>query len=606
MPSSDEPERILPCPSIAISDGRPYSERFSDIYHPAEAVAAARAVFVDGNRLGERFADARGCFVIAELGFGLGINFLAAVDLWRTVAPGQARLHYIGVEAFPPAAAQIKAAHAAVGCDPATTGWLCGLLPPRWPGWHHVDCGGGIALSLIYQDALSALADADFAADAWFLDGFAPDCNPRMWDARLLAEVARLTAAGGSCATYSSAGQVRRNLADAGFSVRRQAGFAHKREMLCGRKPGRRIASRRPAKVLVIGAGIAGRCVARSLQRRAVGVQLIASNIRHSASTVPRLLQTPRVTPSLAAHSRLSLACFAYAQAQALQAGGRQCGALLLAGNDAQRARHDRIRRHRWPDSLIVPMDAAAASDCAGVTLERDALWLPQAVSAVSADVFARLPEARFIDDQIVRLEDSDAGVTAVSGSGQRFCADAVVLCCADAAADLAADLRFDFSLHSGVAIKLRRRAGARTPKAALLYGHILNPDCRASGDWLCASDCDLAADGDRQGRIEAYLPQSLAGNYRVCPETLWQGTRAALADRMPALGRAGKRVYMLAGLGARGHALAFLLAEALAAQMTDEPVPLPVSLRRASDPARFADLRRQFPVGAAKASASA
>ena len=313
-------------------------------------------MFVDGNRLAGRFAGAAGCFTVAELGFGLGINFLATVDCWRASAPPAARLHYIAVEAFPPDRAQIGRAHAALGCDPAAAAWLGKLLPGRWPGWHHVDCGERIALTLIYQDAAAALADADFAADAWFLDGFAPDRNPHMWSQQLLGHVGRLTAAGGSCATYSSAARVRRNLAMAGFEVFRRPGFAGKREMLCGRKPGERPAAATPERVLVVGAGIAGRSVARSLQVRGIKARVLAGRGRPAASEVPRLLQTPRVSASLAAASRLSLACFAYARAQVLQAGGRQGGALLLASQ----------RRPAPPPGAHRPPPLARFADRAG------------------------------------------------------------------------------------------------------------------------------------------------------------------------------------------------------------------------------------------------
>ena len=590
--SGPEPEadiqRILPRPSIAVVDGKPHCRQFSDIYHPAQAAAAAGAVFLDGNRLAGRFAGASGCLTVAELGFGLGLNFLATVDLWCAVAPGPARLHYIAVEGFPPERGQIAHAHAVIGSDRKASGWLCDLLPERWPGWHHVDCGRRIALTLIYQDAPAALADADFAADAWFLDGFAPDRNPRMWSRQLLGDVGRLTAPGGSCATYTSAVRVRRNLAAAGFEVFRRPGFAGKREMLCGRKPGRRPKPAVPERVLVVGAGIAGRCVARSLGERGIRARVLASRTRPPASEVPRLLQTPRVSATLAAGSRLSLACFAYAQARALQAGGRQCGALMLAHNQAERARQQRIGRHRWPDSLIEPVTAAEAGERAGVRIGCSGLWIPQATCADSARLLAGLPAAQLPDGLVAGLENTGSGPVAVTAGGERFPADAVVLCCADAAADLVAGLDLKFSRRPGAALKLRRRAGAGAFKIALLYGHVLNPDCRGEGSWLCTSD---SGPGDRDaGRdeIDRYLPDFLAGSCRGCPETLWRGMRAALADRLPAAGPAGEGVHLLAGLGSRGHALAFLLAEAVVAQMTGEAVPLPVSLRQAISPARF------------------
>ena len=73
------------------------------------------------------------------------------------------------------------------------------------------------------------------AADAWFLDGFSPAKNPELWSPDLMREVARHTAPGGSFATYTAAGHVRRALAEAGFSVNRAPGFGRKRHMSVGR-----------------------------------------------------------------------------------------------------------------------------------------------------------------------------------------------------------------------------------------------------------------------------------------------------------------------------------------------------------------------------------
>ncbi|WP_258087706.1 MnmC family methyltransferase, partial [Xenorhabdus bovienii] len=77
-----------------------------------------------------------------------------------------------------------------------------------------------------------------FTADAWFLDGFSPAKNPELWDAGLMAQVGAHTKTGGTAATYTAAGFVRRNLADAGFAVTRVKGFGRKRHMTTCLKDG--------------------------------------------------------------------------------------------------------------------------------------------------------------------------------------------------------------------------------------------------------------------------------------------------------------------------------------------------------------------------------
>ena len=49
-----------------------------------------------------------------------------------------------------------------------------------------------------------------------------------------MADVGRHTAPGGTLATYTAAGHVRRALAEAGFAVERRPGFGRKRHMTVG------------------------------------------------------------------------------------------------------------------------------------------------------------------------------------------------------------------------------------------------------------------------------------------------------------------------------------------------------------------------------------
>ncbi|MCX7644844.1 MAG: tRNA (5-methylaminomethyl-2-thiouridine)(34)-methyltransferase MnmD [Rhodobacteraceae bacterium] len=209
--------------------GVPVSARFGDPYFSLEdGLAESRHVFLAGNGLPGRFRDG---FRIAETGFGTGLNFLAALAAWRAAgAPG--RLSFTSFEAFPLAAG---AAGAALAAFPALAGPAAELLAR----WDDLGAGatfaGGVTLTVIAGDARATLPRWEGTADAWFLDGFAPARNPELWEAPLLAEVARHTAPGGTFATYTAAGAVRRALAAAGFAVARLPGYGRKRHMTAGR-----------------------------------------------------------------------------------------------------------------------------------------------------------------------------------------------------------------------------------------------------------------------------------------------------------------------------------------------------------------------------------
>ena len=93
---------------------------------------------------------------------------------------------------------------------------------------------GPADLTVIAGDARTTLPAWQGRADAWFLDGFSPARNPELWCPALMQNVADHTERGGSFATYSAAGHVRRALRAAGFAVTKAKGFGMKREMSRG------------------------------------------------------------------------------------------------------------------------------------------------------------------------------------------------------------------------------------------------------------------------------------------------------------------------------------------------------------------------------------
>jgi tRNA 5-methylaminomethyl-2-thiouridine biosynthesis bifunctional protein len=193
-------------------------------------------VFVQGNRLAERFAALCGAqsFAIGETGFGTGLNFLCAWQLFEQAAAADARLEFHSVEAFPLDADALRAALALWPALRAPAQALCAAWAGAAPGRHRLQFGR-VHLLLDIDDVATALPCwAGHSIDAWFLDGFAPAKNPAMWADPVLAEVARASRPGASLATYTSAGRVRRGLQRCGFEVRRVPGFGSKREMLVG------------------------------------------------------------------------------------------------------------------------------------------------------------------------------------------------------------------------------------------------------------------------------------------------------------------------------------------------------------------------------------
>ncbi|MFA7267921.1 MAG: tRNA (5-methylaminomethyl-2-thiouridine)(34)-methyltransferase MnmD [Sterolibacterium sp.] len=218
-------------------DGTPYSAEYDDVYHAAAGgLAQARHVFLGGNGLPERWRGQER-FVILETGFGLGLNFLATWQVWRSDPQRCKRLHFVSFEKHPLTSVDLASLHRRWPELADLSDQLQRQWPLPMPGIHllHFD-EGRVILKLCFDDAAESLLQPALGApvDAFFLDGFSPSKNPALWSPHLLKSLEQLAAAGATLATWTVAGTVRKGLAAAGFEVSKTTGFGNKREMLRG------------------------------------------------------------------------------------------------------------------------------------------------------------------------------------------------------------------------------------------------------------------------------------------------------------------------------------------------------------------------------------
>jgi tRNA U34 5-methylaminomethyl-2-thiouridine-forming methyltransferase MnmC len=208
-------------------DGIPVSTRFDDPYFSlGNGFEETRHVFLSGNDLPRRFHNG---FSIGELGFGTGLNLIVTLIAWRRAGiPGV--LHFTSFEAFPMTAGEMARAlrlfpDALETAEPLLDQWASGARCLQLPD---------LRAEIILGDARKTLPEWSGVVNAWYLDGFSPARNPELWEPALLDEVAAHTAPGGTFATYTAAGFVRRALQTAGFCVERRVGYGHKRHMSAG------------------------------------------------------------------------------------------------------------------------------------------------------------------------------------------------------------------------------------------------------------------------------------------------------------------------------------------------------------------------------------
>jgi tRNA U34 5-methylaminomethyl-2-thiouridine-forming methyltransferase MnmC len=234
---------LIPATVAFRPNGSPYSPLYGDIYHSVVgSLAQARYVFLQGNGLPGRWQE-RAEFIVLETGFGMGINFLTTWAAWRADPARGERLHFVSIEKHPFSAGDLRLTHAAT-VDDESVAALAERLAAAWPvltpGTHTLAFdNGSVTLTLIFGDAVDVLPTLELRADAIYLDGFAPAKNPGIWTPSIFASLAKLAADNATFSTYTSAGDVKRALLQAGFEYKKVPGFGWKRAMLVGRFPPR-------------------------------------------------------------------------------------------------------------------------------------------------------------------------------------------------------------------------------------------------------------------------------------------------------------------------------------------------------------------------------
>ncbi|WP_341520793.1 bifunctional tRNA (5-methylaminomethyl-2-thiouridine)(34)-methyltransferase MnmD/FAD-dependent 5-carboxymethylaminomethyl-2-thiouridine(34) oxidoreductase MnmC [Pseudomonas sp. G.S.17] len=635
--------------------GNPHSREFSDVYFSTESgLAETRHVFLVQNDLRNRFTalPEHGRLVIGETGFGTGLNFLCAWQLFEECATVGARLHFISVEKFPLSLTDLQRS---LTLWPELAGFaeqLLGQYVAVHEGFQRfVFDGGRVTLTLLIGDVLDMLPQLDGQIDAWFLDGFAPAKNPEMWTPELFAELARLAAPDSTIGTFTSTGWVRRALNAAGFKMKRVPGIGHKWEVLRGvfvglpedapAMPAAKPWFARPSKyagerkALVIGAGMAGCTTAASLAARGWQVSLLErhAEVAQEASGNPQGVLYLKLSAHGTALSQLILSGFGYTRRalERLQRGidWDGCGVLQLAFNDKEAQRQAQLAEAFSPE-LLQLVDKSDAQARSGITLNSGGLFFPEGGwvhPPALCRAHATHPNIQLQPHREV-VELRRAGDQWQAWDGEVLLDSAPVVILAGAA-----DIK-RFPASAELPLKRIRGQITRLPQTeasqalstvVCAEGYVAPPrlgehTLGASFDFKNEDLNTTAADHLGNLQLLQEISEDLVerlGAHRLAPEDL-QGRAAfrctspdylpivgPLADKdaftqtYAALGKDARQVpdapcpwldglYINSGHGSRGLITAPLCAELLAAWLTDEPLPLPRSIAEACHPNRF------------------
>ena len=607
-------QKLQPAIPSFNQNGIAQSLRYGDVYHStAGALAQTQHVFLAGNALPERW-QGRPHFCIAETGFGLGNNFLVTWLNWLQDPARSQRLHFLSFEAHPFHRDDLARMHeqACPELRPLVQ-QLLAQWPEVLPGIHRLYFeNGNLTLTLVFGDIEQKAKLVDAQVDAFFLDGFAPRLNPQMWSRRLFGQLVRLSAQGATIASWCSAGQVRRDLQDAGFLVEKTAGFARKREMIrgvlrekLGRQP--RVV---PKHVVVVGAGIAGAATAAAMVRRGVRVTVVDTVVKAGLGASHKghvaIAMTPLISIDDAPRMRLSRAGFLLAEQQWQVEGATDCVPLgtvrIAADNDDDNAARRAVEALGFPESWVQYLDAHAMSHKVGDGVQQGGMYFPRAVRVQPEKLIERLlthPLITIRDQKVLRIESSETGSCAIvdgsdSNLDARIEADAVVLCVAGALPSLLPEHRHagktyhylaDMEQLPGQVSYFAAAEMAKTPELILAGEGYLLP----AVEGVCTAGSTYGANGETahvtalgHQEIQETLQRWQSWLASARPQGGWAGYRAVLKDHLPLYAGSDQNVAVLSALGSNGFAWSAILAEDLAAAWNNEPRLLERDLSRA------------------------
>ena len=363
-------------------DGAPHSTQFDDVYFDKESgLEETRYVFLKQNKLTERWEKLeQNAFVIAETGFGTGLNFLCAWQAFLDIAPADKQLHFISVEKYPLSKEALKTALKMWPSIDDFSQQLVEAYPEVCHGFHRIELEQGrVQLTLWFGEAEEGFAALNADVDAWFLDGFAPSKNPEMWTNKLFQHIHRLSHQGTTCSTFTAAGIVRRGLKEVGFDVKKVKGFGQKREMVVAEltQDSRPITERmsqgeawfnvrseavpKVTKVLVVGSGLAGANTAYALAQQ--GVQVVVwekgSHIACAASGNPQGMLYPKLTAQDSFLNRFYLSGYLhatrlYAKLDKNRAFWDQCGLIQIPKNDKENERFQTLLEAKLYPEIVL------------------------------------------------------------------------------------------------------------------------------------------------------------------------------------------------------------------------------------------------------------
>ena len=561
------------------------------------------------------------------------------------------RLHFISFEKFPLTVKDLHAAHAHWPELADFAQQLQQQWPLPIAGCHRILLAEGrITLDLWFGDINELIPQLDDTlnnqVDAWFLDGFAPSKNPDMWTPQLFNAMAKLARTGSTLATFTCAGFVRRGLIDAGFSMTKTKGFGRKREMLVGvmeraietpaRTPWYARPSSQAKEVAIIGGGVASALLSLALLRRGWQVTLYCEDVAPAlgASGNRQGALYPLLNTHSATLTNFFSAAFTFARrvydSLPVEFDHAWCGVTQLGWDEKSQHKIDQMLSLEFPDDLVHAVDAETATKLCGLETGHGGAtyplggWLcPAQLTAGALALAEKQGLKTHYQHRVEALTQTPDGWDLSIAEQETKRHAAVVLANGFKISKFSQTEKLPFSAVGGQVSHIPTSPSLSKLLQVLCYDGYLTPQNPNNQQHCIGASYHRGVENmhyneedqlhNRQRLLNCLPDMDWPREVDVSATEARCGVRCATRDHMPLVGSVPRyddtletyatlvenhdnaetapvyeNLFMLAALGSRGLCSAPLAAEILAAQMSDEPVPMDAETLAALNPNRF------------------
>ena len=565
-------------------ENTPVSDKFDDVYFSnQDGLAETHYVFLEGNQLWERWVNYQEAhFVIAETGFGTGLNFFAVTTLFREFRQKHPdsplkRLYFTSFEKYPLPLDELQQAHLAY----PQFSHLAQHLQQHWPNpiqgcyRFHFD---ETTLDLWFGDVAENLPQlGDYMngkINAWFLDGFAPSKNPDMWNEQLYQQMFRFTKPQGTFATFTAASAVRKGLDAAGFDITKRKGFGKKRECLSGQKTHEKLtaltapwfhsqsANLNEQDIAIIGGGIASLCTAISLLKRDAKITIYCEDEQTAlnASGNKQGAFYPQLSDDNERNIRFYIHAFAYglqflqwAIQQKIEFEHEFCGVALCAYNDKAESKLNKISALHLPSDLYQSLNQTELSQKVGLPLPFGGGFIPQgawlAPRQLVQDAFAFLEKQGIqikTSQKATALSQTEHGWQIKTAENETFNHEVVVLANGHKLTEFEQTQKLPLYPVRGQVSQIPTSANLLKLKTVLCYDGYLTPVDQAKASHCIGAshvrdnatrEFSLTEQQENQQKIQQNIPEDWTREVDTSGNLARIGVRCSVRDLTPMMG---------------------------------------------------------------------